>query len=72
VVQGGPVQSLWSPTYMVGTFLAGYRTKIFNRTTTFALNIDNVLDKDYYLSATINTGSWGPPRGYRFAMTTDF
>jgi outer membrane receptor for ferric coprogen and ferric-rhodotorulic acid len=72
VVQGGPVQALWSPSYFVGSALAGYRTKVFNRTTTFALNIDNVFAKDYYLSATTNTGSWGAPRGYRFAMTTDF
>lgn len=72
VVQGTPVTALWSPSYTVATVLAGYRTKIFQRTTTFALNIDNVFDQDYYLSATTTTGSWGAPRGYRFAMTTDF
>jgi outer membrane receptor for ferric coprogen and ferric-rhodotorulic acid len=72
VVQGTPVVAVWSPPYTVATFLAGYRTKILQRTTTFALNIDNVFDKDYYLSATTTTGSWGAPRGYRFAMTTDF
>jgi outer membrane receptor protein involved in Fe transport len=72
VVQGGPVQALWSPSYFVASALAGYRTRIFQRTTTFALNVDNVFNKDYYLSATTTTGSWGAPRGYRFAMTTDF
>ena len=72
VVQGSPVAALWSPSYTVATVLAGYRTKILQRTTTFALNIDNVFDKDYYLSATTTTGSWGAPRGYRFGMTTDF
>ncbi len=72
VVQGTPVAALWSPSYTVATVLAGYRTKILQRTTTFALNIDNVFDQDYYLSATTTTGSWGAPRGYRFGMTTDF
>ncbi len=71
VVQGTPVVSLWSPTYIVGSALAGYRTKVFKRTTTFALNIDNIFDKVYYLSATTTTGSWGSPRSYRFAVTTD-
>ena len=72
VVQGGPVVALWSPSYTVASALAGYRTKLFQRTTTFALNVDNVFDKDYYLSATTTTGSWGTPRSYRFAMTVDF
>jgi outer membrane receptor protein involved in Fe transport len=72
IVQGGPVVALWSPSYIVVSALAGYRTKLFQRVTTFALNVDNVLDKDYYLSATTTTGSWGAPRSYRLAMTTDF
>jgi outer membrane receptor protein involved in Fe transport len=72
VVQGGTVQSLWSPEYFLVSALAGYRTRIFERTTTFALNVDNVLNKDYYLSATTTTGSWGPPRSFRFTMVVDF
>jgi outer membrane receptor protein involved in Fe transport len=70
-VQGGAVQSLWSPQYFVATALAGYRAKIFERTTTFALNVDNLFNKDYYLSATTTTGSWGPPRSFRFTMAVD-
>lgn len=72
VVQGGPVVSLWSPAYYTVSLLAGYRTKVFERMTTFALNVDNALDKDYYLSATTTTGSWGAPRGFRFTMAVDF
>lgn len=72
VVQGGPVTTLWSPAYTVATALAGYRTKVFERTTTFALNVDNVFNKDYYLSGTTTTGSWGTPRSFRFTMTVDF
>ena len=72
VVQGGPVQSLWSPSYYVVSALAGYRTKLFERTTTFAFNVDNVLNKEYYLSATTTTGSWGAPRGCRLTMMVDF
>ena len=72
VVQGGPVVSLWSPSYYTASLLGGYRTKLFDRTTTFAVNMDNVFNKDYYLSGTTNTGSWGTPRGYRFTMAVDF
>lgn len=72
IVQGGTVQSLWSPQYFVVTALAGYRAKIFERITTFALNVDNLLDKDYSLSATTTTGSWGPPRSFRFTLMVDF
>ena len=40
--------------------------------TTFALNVDNAFNKDYYLSATTTTGSWGAPRSFRFTMAVDF
>ncbi len=72
VVQGGPVVSLWSPAYYVATALAGYRTKLFDRPTSLALNVDNLLNKDYYLSATTTTGSWGAPRSFRGTMVIDF
>ena len=72
VVQGAAVQALWSPSYYVVSALAGYRTKFFERPTTFALNVDNLLNKDYYLSATTTTGAWGTPRGFRMTMTVDF
>ncbi len=71
-VQGGPVQELWSPSYYIVTALAGYQTKLFNRPTSFAVNVSNLLDKEYYLSATTTTGSWGAPRSWRLTMMTDF
>jgi len=71
-VQGSPVEALWSPSYTLISVLAGYRTKILNRPTTFALNVDNVQDTDYYVSATLNTGSWGAPRSFRFSTSMDF
>ena len=72
VVQGGSVEALWSPSYYVVTLLGGYQTKVFNRPTSFAVNVSNVLDKAYYLSATTSTGSWGAPRSWRLTMITDF
>lgn len=71
LVQGGPVVALWSPEYFLVSVLGGYRTKLFERTTTFSVNVDNLLNKEYYLSATTNTGSWGAPRSYRLTMTVD-
>ncbi|MBL9211247.1 MAG: hypothetical protein JNL92_12330 [Opitutaceae bacterium] len=72
VVQGGPVTALWSPSYYIVSLLAGYQTKLFDRPTSFALNVSNLLDKDYYLSATTTSGSWGAPMGWRLTMITDF
>ncbi|MBI5690383.1 MAG: hypothetical protein HZC55_09835 [Verrucomicrobia bacterium] len=72
VIQGTPAVALWSPSYYVVTLLGGYQTKIFNRPTSLQLNISNLLDKEYYLSASTNSGSWGAPRSWRLTMTTDF
>jgi hypothetical protein len=71
LVQGGPVLSLWSPAYTVATALAGYRLKLFDRPTTLALNIDNLFNTEYYMSATTTTGSWSAPRSFRFTLTTE-
>ena len=71
-IQGSPVQELWSPGYTLISFLGGYRTKILNYPTTFALNLDNLENVDYYTSATLSTGSWGAPRSFRFSTTIDF
>ncbi|MSU51416.1 MAG: hypothetical protein EXS37_20400 [Opitutus sp.] len=71
-VQGAPVIALWSPSYYVVTFLGGYQPKIFNRVTSFAVNVSNVLDKEYYLSSSTSTGSWGAPRSWRMTATTEF
>ena len=68
----GIAEALWSPSYYLVSLLAGYRTKLFNHTATFALNVDNLLDKDYYVSATTTTGSWGAPRTFRVQMITEF
>jgi iron complex outermembrane recepter protein len=66
-----PVQPVWGPSYTLYSFLAGYRTRAFNRPASFALNISNLFNKEYYRSAGIGSGSWGEPRAYRFTFTTD-
>ena len=71
-VQGGPVLPLWSPSYTLATLLAGYQTKLMGRPTSLSLNVSNLFDKDYYLSATTTTGSWGAPRSWRMTVITDF
>lgn len=70
--QDGIAEELWSPSYALVSLLAGYQTKILNRPTTFSVNVNNLLDKDYYRSAATGSGSWGDPRSFRFTMTTEF
>ena len=52
--------------------LAGYDCRIYERPTTFALNVSNLFDKLYYRSGGIGSGSWGEPRTWRFSVRTDF
>jgi outer membrane receptor protein involved in Fe transport len=44
---------------------------ILKRRTSFALNVSNVFDKDYYRSTGVATGSWGEPRSFRLTISTD-
>jgi len=72
VNQDGVAEALWSPPYILFSLLAGYRTQIAHRPTSLAVNIDNLLDKDYYRSNTNTTGSWGDPRSFKLTIITDF
>lgn len=71
-VVSGVSTPFYSPSYTVVTLLAGYQTKLFKHSTTFALNVDNLLDKEYYTSAALASGSWGAPRNFRLSATVDF
>lgn len=64
--------NLWSPAYTIYSAFLGYSRKIYNRNTSFQLNVDNVFDKDYYRSAAVGSGSWGDPRTFRFTTAVDF
>jgi iron complex outermembrane receptor protein len=66
-----PTAGMWSPGYSLYSFLAGYSTRIMKRPTTFALNVSNVFDKDYYRAGGFASGSWGDPRAFRLTMSTD-
>jgi hypothetical protein len=67
-----PAIEMWSPGYSLYSLLAGYSRKIYNRPMTFALNISNLFDKEYYRSGGLASGSWGEPRSFRFSASTDF
>ncbi|MDP3071604.1 MAG: TonB-dependent receptor plug domain-containing protein [Opitutaceae bacterium] len=63
--------NLYSPAYTIYTAYLSYTRKIYNRNTSFQLNVDNVFDKEYYRSAAVGSGSWGDPRSFRFSMSTE-
>ncbi len=63
--------SLYSPAYTLYNAFFSYNRKVFNRNTTFQLNIDNLFDKDYYRSAAIGSASWGEPRSFRLSVSSD-
>ena len=68
----GIAEKLWSPSYALVSLLAGYQTKIYERRVTFALNVDNVFDKDYFRSGAAASGMWGNPREFKLSATIDF
>lgn len=70
--QDGIAEQLWSPSYTVVSLLVGYQTKFFERRTTFALNVDNLLDKEYYRSAAAASGVWGDPRTFKLTAIVEF
>lgn len=65
-------ESLWTPSYYVVSALAGYSTRLFERPVSFQLNVDNVFDKDYYLSSGTGNGFWGNPRTFKLSATVEF
>ncbi|MES2695213.1 MAG: hypothetical protein V4773_17190, partial [Verrucomicrobiota bacterium] len=71
-VAATPPTNLWSPAYTLYSLRAGYNTIILKKRTSFAVNVSNVFDKEYFRSTGTATGSWGEPRSYRLTMTTDF
>ena len=70
--QDGVAEELYSPAYYILNLYASYTTRIANRRTSFAINADNVLDKDYYRSGGTASGSWGDPASFKLTMITEF
>lgn len=62
---------LWSPAYSLYNAYISYGRRIYNRQTTLQLNVDNLLDKEYFRSAAVGSGSWGDPRSFRFSLSTE-
>ena len=67
----GVAEKLWSPGYVLANLMAGYRTKFRNRPLSVTLNINNLLDKDYFRSFGLASGAWGEGRNFRLAIRTD-
>ncbi|MDR0353142.1 MAG: TonB-dependent receptor plug domain-containing protein [Opitutaceae bacterium] len=72
LVNGGPFVNVWAPSYATYSFLTGYRLKLLTHPVTLALNVDNLLDKKYYRSAAVGSGSWGAPRTIRLTSSINF
>jgi outer membrane receptor for ferric coprogen and ferric-rhodotorulic acid len=72
LVNKGPFVDVWGPSYTVFALLAGYRTKLMDWPVTIALNVDNLLDKDYYRTASTSAGSWGAPRTFKLTTSIEF
>ncbi|MBL9200939.1 MAG: TonB-dependent receptor plug domain-containing protein [Opitutaceae bacterium] len=63
----GVAEELWTSGYTLWNLMLGYRTKIRDRRVDLSLNINNLLDEDYFRSYALSTGAWGDGRTWRFA-----
>ena len=66
-VPDGVAEELWTSGYTLWNLMLGCRTRIRDRRVDLSLNINNLLDKDYFRSYAISTGAWGDGRTWRFA-----
>ncbi len=63
----GVAEELWTSGYTLWNLMLGYRLKIRARRVDLSLNVNNLLDKDYFRSYALATGAWGDGRTWRFA-----
>lgn len=68
----GTAEAVWGPAYSIVSLLGGYQTRLLGRPTTFALNLNNVFDKEYYRATSLSSGSWGEPRTFKLTATVEF
>jgi outer membrane receptor protein involved in Fe transport len=68
----GFAERLWTPGYTVWNFMAGYRTTVWRRKVDFRFNLNNALDKSYFRSSSLASGSWSDRRNFRITTRIDF
>jgi outer membrane receptor protein involved in Fe transport len=69
--RNGTAEKLWSPGYVLTNLMFGYRTRLRDRPVSFTLNVNNLLDRDYYRSFGLAAGAWGAGRSFRLAIRTE-
>ena len=67
----GVAEEVWAPSYTLFNVMAGYRTRIWNRATNFNLNVNNILNKNYFISRGLSSGTWGEKTSFRVAMRVE-
>ena len=68
----GIAEELWTPSYIVTNLMLGYRTRMWNRPIDLGLNVNNLLDKQYFRATALNTGGWGEERNFRLSARVGF
>jgi outer membrane receptor for ferric coprogen and ferric-rhodotorulic acid len=68
----GVVEQLWSSGYELWNLMTAYQIKIMKKSMNLSLNVNNLFDKDYFRSNSLDSGRWGDGRNFRFATRIDF
>ena len=65
--RNGTAEEIWTSGYTIFNVMLGYRTRFFDREVNLSLNINNVLDKEYFRAVSLASGAWGEGRSFRLA-----
>lgn len=68
----GVAEQQWIPGYTLYNAMIGYSMPFRGDRVDFALNVNNLFDKDYYRATTASNASWGIGRTIRFSTTFRF
>lgn len=68
----GFAEMQWARGYTLWNGMVGYSTRLWNHPVNFALNVNNIFDKDYLRAGSLTGASWGIGRTYRFSTNVSF
>jgi len=69
--RNGVAEEHYSPGYFLVNLSLGYRSKIWDRNVNWAMNVNNLFEKEYYRSFALGSGQWDTGRIIRLAARID-
>lgn len=68
----GVAEETWGPAYTVWNLMSGYDVRLFKRQVRFTLNVNNLLDEQYYRTSNLTSAAFDPGRTFRLSSSVRF